>query len=94
MARLSAREIQIMELVCKGHSLKPIAERIGISHHTARSHFDTIRLKLHAHTRASVAAAYMRLRIQGEISDSEVAYAHRDAILEVTKRKGVSDDDG
>jgi DNA-binding CsgD family transcriptional regulator len=39
---LTARELQVVRLLADGHSLESLAERMGISSHTARTHLRTI----------------------------------------------------
>ncbi|MDZ4795978.1 MAG: response regulator transcription factor [Bacteroidota bacterium] len=44
---LSEREMQVLQLLTNGHSAKIIADKLGISFHTARSHLKNIYIKLH-----------------------------------------------
>jgi DNA-binding CsgD family transcriptional regulator len=53
---LSAREREVLELVAKGLSNAAIAERLGLSEHTAKRHVANILLKLDLRTRAAAAA--------------------------------------
>ena len=38
MHKLTARETQVVRLICDGHSTKQIAQRLGIAHKTADVH--------------------------------------------------------
>ena len=44
---LSEREMQVLQLLIKGHSSKIIADKLNISFHTVRSHLKNIYTKLH-----------------------------------------------
>lgn len=58
---LTAREIEILDLARHGRDAKEIADGLGCSYATVRSHFDHIRRKLGAHTRAEAVARFYRL---------------------------------
>lgn len=49
-ARLTARERQVLALMGEGLDPQAIAQRLVISHHTARGHVKNIMMKLSAHT--------------------------------------------
>jgi len=51
---LTAREVQVLELVAEGHSTKEIAGLLGISYKTADSHRSRIMEKLGVHETASL----------------------------------------
>ncbi|MEO8898344.1 MAG: LuxR C-terminal-related transcriptional regulator [Candidatus Dormibacter sp.] len=53
---LSRRELEIAQLVAKGHTSKAIAERLFLSERTVESHLDHILGKLGVNSRAQVAA--------------------------------------
>ena len=57
---LSAREHQVLELVADGLSNKLIAERLGVSEHTAKFHVRSLLDKLGADTRADAVARAAR----------------------------------
>lgn len=54
LARLSARERQVMELIALGYSTKEISARLGISYKTADSHRTHVLKKLGVHETASL----------------------------------------
>jgi PAS domain S-box-containing protein len=54
LARLSARERQVMELIALGFSTKEISARLGISYKTADSHRTHVLKKLAVHETASL----------------------------------------
>lgn len=49
---LSARETEILQLLCEGMNYRSIAEKLFLSSHTVRSHIKNIYKKLHVHSRA------------------------------------------
>ena len=55
-ARLSEREMEVAELLARGCSNDEIAQRLGISAHTARRHTEHVFDKLGVRTRAAVVA--------------------------------------
>lgn len=64
-ARLTARERQVLALMGEGLDPQAIAQRLVISHHTARGHIKNIMMKLGAHTQLEAVviatrAGYMR----------------------------------
>jgi PAS domain S-box-containing protein len=54
LARLSARERQVMELIALGFSTKEISARLGVSYKTADSHRTHVLKKLGVHETASL----------------------------------------
>jgi two-component system, NarL family, nitrate/nitrite response regulator NarL len=60
-ASLSARELQVLQLLAAGASNKAIARRLGISPNTAKFHVATISGKLGASGRTDAVAKAMRL---------------------------------
>lgn len=53
--RLSARETQVVELICAGSSNKEIAHALSISEQSAKNHVMHIMIKLGARNRTEVA---------------------------------------
>ncbi len=62
-AGLSEREVQCLDLVSCGHSDREVAEKLGISHTTAKEYFENARRKLKAGTRAQAVATAVSLGI-------------------------------
>jgi DNA-binding NarL/FixJ family response regulator len=58
-ATLSAREEEILELLCQGRLSKEIADQLAISFHTVRVHLKHIYEKLHVRSRAEAAFKFM-----------------------------------
>jgi len=57
---LSPREIEVLALMSEGHPNKIIADRLGISEHTAKFHINTIFAKLDATTRTEAVVRAVR----------------------------------
>lgn len=55
-AGLSAREVEVTRLLCRGLADGEISRELGISTHTARDHVKAVRRKLGVRSRAEVAA--------------------------------------
>lgn len=51
-AALSSREIEVLTLLAEGLSTKGLAQRLNISHFTARNHIQNILVKLDLHSKA------------------------------------------
>ncbi len=58
--QLTAREGQVIHLLAEGHPNKIIADRLGISEHTAKFHVNALIHKLGAQSRTDVVARAMR----------------------------------
>ena len=58
--RLTPRELEVLELVTGGLRNKEIAARLGITENTAKFHLKNILEKLHAESRAELAARAVR----------------------------------
>lgn len=56
---LSAREVEVLDLLAKGHLIKEIADRLDISFGTVRTYIRRIYEKLHVHSRAQAVAKYL-----------------------------------
>jgi len=61
-AKLTPREQEIVRLLAKGYLYKEIAEQLGLSVETVRTHLHRIYEKLHVHTRTE---AVMKLYGKG-----------------------------
>jgi len=60
-AALSGREIEVLTLLAEGLSTKNLAQRLNISHFTARNHIQNILVKLELHSKAqAVSYAFKR----------------------------------
>ena len=58
---LSTREIEVLTLLAEGLSTKSMAQRLDISHFTARNHIQNILVKLNLHSKAqAVSYAYKK----------------------------------
>jgi DNA-binding NarL/FixJ family response regulator len=53
---LSARELEVLDMLAKGHLVKEIADRLNISFGTVRTYIRRIYEKLHVHSRAQAVA--------------------------------------
>lgn len=60
---LSRRETQVLRLLAKGHSTKSIAQKLNISHFTARNHIQSILVKLDIHSKAQAVSYAYRMGI-------------------------------
>jgi len=54
--RLTARELEVVEGLLAGESTKALASRLQVSHATARTHVQSVLMKLGAHTRLEAVA--------------------------------------
>jgi DNA-binding NarL/FixJ family response regulator len=59
LASLTEREREVLELLSKGHLYKEIADRLGISLDTVRSHLRKVYDKLHVHSRTEAVLRYL-----------------------------------
>ena len=72
--KLTARELEVLELAARGRLNKEIAAELGVSLYTIRSHFSNIREKLGADNKASAVAIAMakgELKLEEKGDDSE-----------------------
>jgi DNA-binding CsgD family transcriptional regulator len=60
-AALSPREREVLQMAARGIPSGEIAERLGLSPATVKSHFENAYLKLGARNRAAAVAKAMRL---------------------------------
>ncbi|GAA3121714.1 DNA-binding NarL/FixJ family response regulator [Kribbella aluminosa] len=54
---LTSRELQVLRLVVQGHSTQWMADRLGVSTHTVRTHVQQVLRKLGVHARGKIAHA-------------------------------------
>jgi DNA-binding NarL/FixJ family response regulator len=59
---LTAREREVLELLATGSLYKEIAERLGMSFDTVRTHLRNIYEKLHVHSRTEAVVKYLGKR--------------------------------
>jgi DNA-binding NarL/FixJ family response regulator len=57
---LSAREIEVLNLLAKGYLIKEIADQLGISFVTARTYIRRIYEKLHVHSRSQAIVKFLQ----------------------------------
>jgi DNA-binding NarL/FixJ family response regulator len=55
LEQLTARELEILRLLAKGHLYKEIADHLAISMSTVRTHVSAVYEKLHVHSRTEAA---------------------------------------
>jgi DNA-binding NarL/FixJ family response regulator len=65
-ALLTARELEVLELVAKGLGNREIAKRLFLSEKTVAHHVSAILRKLHVRTRAQASVQAVRLGIAAE----------------------------
>lgn len=56
---LSTRELEVLDLLARGHLIKEIADRLNLSFGTVRTYIRRIYEKLHVHSRAQAVAKYL-----------------------------------
>jgi len=61
LEQLTARELEILRLLAKGHMYKEIADHLAISMSTVRTHIAAVYEKLHVHSRTE---AVMKLAVR------------------------------
>jgi DNA-binding NarL/FixJ family response regulator len=66
-AGLTARELEVLALMGDGLTSQVIAERLGLSAGTARTHVQRVIVKLGAHTRLEAVVNAARLGLLGEV---------------------------
>lgn len=69
MLSLSPREEQILQLVAKGHSNKLIADNLGMSFDTVRTHLKRVFKKLHVKSRTEAAISYINSKMSEQRPD-------------------------
>lgn len=56
---LSAREIEVLELLVRGLAYKEVSAELGVSYSTVHRHIESIYRKLHVHSRSHAVAKYL-----------------------------------
>jgi DNA-binding NarL/FixJ family response regulator len=56
---LSAREVEVLELLVKGYTYKEVAAELNVSYSTVHTHIERIYEKLHVHSRSHAVAKYL-----------------------------------
>lgn len=75
-AGLSAREVEVTRLLCRGLSDREIARELGVSSHTVHDHVRAVRRKLGVRSRAEVSATIFAERYFDDfLSTAEVSHA-------------------
>jgi len=69
VADLTAREVQILEMVARGLQNKTIAAELRLSEHTVKIHLHNIISKLGAHNRTEAVAKFRHFRARGLTSN-------------------------
>jgi DNA-binding CsgD family transcriptional regulator len=64
-ASLTPREVEILALAAEGLSAPELAQQLGLSSYTVKSHFKNIHAKLHVRNRAAAVAKALRLGLIG-----------------------------
>jgi DNA-binding NarL/FixJ family response regulator len=63
LARLTPREVQILQQMADGHGPEQIAEELGMSRHTLRTHTQNILTKLGVHSKIEAVVAAIRFGV-------------------------------
>jgi two-component system nitrate/nitrite response regulator NarL len=66
VGQLTSRELDVLHLLVEGLTSNPIAERLGITSNTVRSHIQSVLHKLHVHSRLEAAAFAVRHEVFGQ----------------------------
>ncbi len=67
---VTARQLQVIELIAAGCSNEEVGERLGISPRTAKAHCDALRQKLGVARRRQIPVAYRLLTGEDPLSRS------------------------
>ena len=54
------RELEIMQLLADGHTMRTAATELGITYNTARTHVNHVLIRLNVHTATQAVAILMR----------------------------------
>ena len=77
MDRLTPREVQILQLMADGAEAPTLAELLGVSKHTLRTHVQNILTKLGVHSKTDAVVAAIRL---GKVTPPDLAAPERDTL--------------
>jgi len=69
-ASITSRQKQVIQLIAEGRSNEEVGRELGISPRTAKSHCDTLRLKLGVRRRRQIPLAYRLLTGEDPLADS------------------------
>ena len=65
--KISPREKEVLDLICKGFSNKEIAAKLGISEQTVKNHVSALMEKSRTHSRTQLAIVSMQMEIPGHV---------------------------
>jgi LuxR family maltose regulon positive regulatory protein len=60
---LTGRELQVLELLARGHRQREVARRLGITRHTVSAHAKNIYRKLGVHSALAAVSVAAELRL-------------------------------
>jgi DNA-binding NarL/FixJ family response regulator len=69
LGHLTVREQEVLTLMVEGHATKEIARSLAITVHTARTHAQSVLVKLGAHSRLEASGMVARQRLMGPTTD-------------------------
>ena len=67
IADITAREKEVLHLICQGYSNREIAKRLFISTHTVKAHISSLLYKLQAKNRTQAACFFVTLCIHNDL---------------------------
>jgi DNA-binding NarL/FixJ family response regulator len=79
LGRLTVREQEVLTLMVEGHATKEIARSLAITVHTARTHAQSVLVKLGAHSRLEASGMVARHRLLGPATDHLVGQVSESA---------------
>ena len=65
--KISPREKEVLDLICKGFSNKEIAMKLGISEQTVKNHVSALMEKSCTHSRTQLAIVSIQMEIPGHV---------------------------
>ncbi|MFP4376588.1 MAG: response regulator transcription factor [Spirochaetales bacterium] len=60
---LTSRQLEVLKLICDGHTERQIADSLGISYHTAHAHKNNIMQRLHIHSKVDLVKYAVQKRL-------------------------------